>query len=376
MKTSRNKKYTTEEAKEKTQSLNNGFVMVGDYLGSHTKTLFQCHCGKEFYCRPHSIWSKNAKSCGCITKGNKMQDIVGQKFDRLTIKAFSHKSQEHRTYWLCSCTCGNETVVSRNALVSGKTKSCGCIRKEKNKERFFKDITNQKFGRLTAIRPIRQVDRTYIWECKCSCGQVVELKINTLTTGHTKSCGCYRIDLDRAKLKKRMIGVKSGNLEVIDYSHSKKCKGGSHAHWVCLCKCGNYTTASTGQLLSKKGLNVKSCGNCGLFVNGVRVSYKQLELHRLIGKGHVNFQSGRYFIDIALLYGGCKIAIEYNGQYWHKRYGERDKHRQQVLINGGWKVLNINSNYSLPTIGQVYQGIDDLIYSDKKVIDIFLSDWK
>lgn len=36
---------------------------------------------------------------------------------------------EKRTYWLCKCDCGNETVVEGGNLRSGHTKSCGCCEK-------------------------------------------------------------------------------------------------------------------------------------------------------------------------------------------------------------------------------------------------------
>ena len=50
----------------------------------------------------------------------------------------------------------------------------------------FKDITNQKFGRLTAIRYLGKSK----WECKCDCGNIVDIFGEHLRRGHTKSCGC------------------------------------------------------------------------------------------------------------------------------------------------------------------------------------------
>jgi hypothetical protein len=34
--------------------------------------------------------------------------------------------------------------------------------------------------------------RSTVWECKCDCGSVVFIKANTLLSGYTKSCGCLR----------------------------------------------------------------------------------------------------------------------------------------------------------------------------------------
>ena len=56
--------------------------------------------------------------------------------------------------------------------------------------------TNQRFGRLTAIRPTSDHDLSgsIIWECKCSCGNIVFYSVNRLTRGSTLSCGCLYHD--------------------------------------------------------------------------------------------------------------------------------------------------------------------------------------
>lgn len=32
--------------------------------------------------------------------------------------------------WKCQCDCGNEIIVRPDSLTSGHTKSCGCLQKE------------------------------------------------------------------------------------------------------------------------------------------------------------------------------------------------------------------------------------------------------
>lgn len=57
----------------------------------------------------------------------------------------------------------------------------------------LKDITGQKFGKLIAIKCIkRDKYNRAIWLCKCDCGNLTEVKIGSLTSGNTKSCGCLR----------------------------------------------------------------------------------------------------------------------------------------------------------------------------------------
>lgn len=44
------------------------------------------------------------------------------------VEDYIHKNGTHRTRWRCLCECGNTIVVLQDNLISGKTKSCGCIR--------------------------------------------------------------------------------------------------------------------------------------------------------------------------------------------------------------------------------------------------------
>ena len=59
-------------------------------------------------------------------------DLTGLKFGKLTVlENVSEGRPKGTSYWRCSCECGKETVVRRTGLVLGRTRSCGCLRKEK-----------------------------------------------------------------------------------------------------------------------------------------------------------------------------------------------------------------------------------------------------
>lgn len=55
-----------------------------------------------------------------------------------------------------------------------------------------KDLTGQKFGRLTPLKFLRIEKHKAIWLCQCDCGNSIEVRGVELTKGHTKSCGCLR----------------------------------------------------------------------------------------------------------------------------------------------------------------------------------------
>ena len=67
-----------------------------------------------------------------------MDKYIGKKFNRLTCKKFSHKGKYGEKYYLFECECGNEKVMSLLNVTSGKTKSCGCLRKETISKQFKK----------------------------------------------------------------------------------------------------------------------------------------------------------------------------------------------------------------------------------------------
>ena len=57
-------------------------------------------------------------------------NIVGKKYNRLTVIARNGYKYKKFPAWLCRCDCGNYVTLSGSALRSGHTKSCGCLQKE------------------------------------------------------------------------------------------------------------------------------------------------------------------------------------------------------------------------------------------------------
>ena len=60
-----------------------------------------------------------------------MNDLTGQRFGRLLVLYDSGKrDRNYHKFWMCKCDCGSLKLVSSTHLKSGHTKSCGCLRKE------------------------------------------------------------------------------------------------------------------------------------------------------------------------------------------------------------------------------------------------------
>ena len=66
------------------------------------------------------------------------------------------------------------------------------------------DLTGKKFGRLLVIAKTDKRDVTggVMWECLCNCGKTTFVTSYSLTSGHCRSCGCYKIDYNREQGRK------------------------------------------------------------------------------------------------------------------------------------------------------------------------------
>ena len=116
----------------------------------------------------------------------------------------------------------------------------------------MKDLTGQRFGRLTAIRPTeKRIGSNIVWELRCDCGNVTHVHTGNLgdKPRNTKSCGCIHKDVVNTDIEgerfSRLIAIRPAD------------KIGRRTAWRCLCDCGNEVDVTTSHL---KAGGVKSCG--------------------------------------------------------------------------------------------------------------------
>jgi hypothetical protein len=58
-------------------------------------------------------------------------DLMGQRFGRLVVSGAAPTSASGCARWVCTCDCGNSTTVQTGNLRNGHTKSCGCEKLER-----------------------------------------------------------------------------------------------------------------------------------------------------------------------------------------------------------------------------------------------------
>lgn len=97
----------------------------------------------------------------------KKLELTGQIFNRLTVikevKPYISPKGNRQSKWLCLCSCGQEKEIRGHDLKNNKTKSCGCLIKEKHIARFTKhgDATKDRNS------PYNYLYRTWIRIKQC-----------------------------------------------------------------------------------------------------------------------------------------------------------------------------------------------------------------
>lgn len=330
--------------------------------------ICKCECGNEISVTTSHLKCGHTQSCGCLQKEKAREanflDLTGQRFGRLTVikEADKYISPQGLKFvqWLCKCDCGNDTIVLATNLKKGTTKSCGCYSIEQVKKRLFKDLTGQKFGRLTAIKPVENNTNSNSqsmmtkWFCRCDCGNECIVQSRNLIQNHTKSCGCYNKEQASKRTLINLTGCRFGKLIVLERVENEiTSSGNSVVMWRCLCDCGEETIVRSSTLLHGY---TKSCG--------CMKSHGEYYISTYLLSNSINFEKQKKFSDLLGVGGGNlsydfylpnhNMLIECQGEQ-HERpieyFGgeeqfaiqqEHDRRKREYAKNNGYKLLEIS----------------------------------
>ena len=251
-----------------------------------SKWFCRCSCGTEKEVNAQSLRRGESLSCGCLRKKQNNEKLLNQVFGKLKVikrdleEMNKHKSSDRRNYWLCQCECGEYRTL-------------------------IKDITNQKFGLLTALYPTKNREfGSIMWHCQCDCGNTCEKAVDALTSGQTKSCGCL--------VSRNLEGQKFGKILVLEKTNQRLRK---NIIYKCRCDCGTifYTT---GVQLSKNYNSTLSCG-CTLSKGEMKI-ISILQKYNISYKTQHTFETCRFKDTNALakfdFYIDNKYLIEFDGK--------------------------------------------------------------
>lgn len=139
-----------------------------------------------------------------------------------------------------------------------------------------KNLARQKFGKLIALEPARDVNGDIkksssggvMWKCTCECGGKKEVSSSSLNMAGISSCGkCNYEDLSSRKFGKITA------LKIVIDEDGVISKNNKHIMWWCICECGVEKKIQSGHL---KSGNTKSCGGCSSYENFVGKKFDKL----------------------------------------------------------------------------------------------------
>lgn len=217
------------------------------------------------------------------------------------------------------------------------------------------DITNQVFGRLTALEVIGKDKRgEKIWKCKCQCGKEVQVLSSNLRSGKTQSCGCFRREVlsgEKENLIKDLTGQVFGFLTVIEKT-SERLNG--QVVWKCKCKCGKEHKVGSYNLTSG------STWSCGCY----KKSHGELLIEKLLMENNIPYETEKIFSSCKFeesqqyarfdFYVNNSYIIEFDGEQhftysnkgWNtkenfKKRQERDKYKNNWCRENNIPIIRI-----------------------------------
>lgn len=159
---------------------------------NHNKPMYlcKCSCGNLFTAIGSAVKNGYTKSCGCLSRQRSSEvhslDISNKRFGRLVAIRRTEERRNGERVWECQCDCGNIVYVTTGNLTSGNTQSCGCLNSTKD----LTNMVFGRLTVLERVSPTGS--KRPLWRCRCSCGNECIVGRDDLESGSTRSCGCLQ----------------------------------------------------------------------------------------------------------------------------------------------------------------------------------------
>ena len=304
---------------------------------------------------------------------------LGKKFNKLVILSII-RNEDSSTTLLCKCDCGVICNKSLYKVVSGRTKSCGSsihrLECGKNRSQYYKDHPEVGARAGEKIKEWYRNNQSTVDNRSAQHRQWWfdnKHRINELTAKFDQCCKDKRLKCKFADL-----------LEIISPDYVEDLISGNiKRNDIILTKCPIYSDYGEHKfhdiyLVSKDKLKYDRpllCSSC----QRSKTSFPEQEIYT--EKPIRNSRSIISDKELDLYYQEKKIAIEFNGIYWHSdKFKDRDYHYNKFKLCADNNILLIsvfedqwNSNkdriksYIRDTFNDT---INDLSYIDDRTIDL------
>lgn len=341
------------------------------------KSLCRCKCGNTLEVSNFKLSTFNIKDCGCgISKSNRnklIYDMTGKEYDNWNVIEYVGSGK-----YRCECKlCGNRRIITGYSLREGRTKSCGCWQRSEMKDKVFGnwlvlsnpvnnivtckclkcnsikevdaysvrrglskscgcskyiDLSKQEFGYLT----VRKRVDIGIWECECKCGTIKNVLASNLISGHTRSCGCKTRDISANTMIKRYGDTSTYKIDnprenwKIDTLRNKD----KLASFIESLECEHSWNNIASELEISTSTLRRYIERYDLFdlIDNSTVSKYEEEIVSMYDCKDIHNRTVLNGKEIDMYFDGKKLAIEFNGNYWHSDLmKEKNYHRDKTL---------------------------------------------
>ena len=314
------------------------------------------------------------------------KEFVGKTFNWLTVLDV-YRDSNNTIVCNCRCRCGAITITPLKAIRSNRSKSCGCF----HKSREFSDKLKQWFK--DNPEKVKQRSSKYIAWCNSNSDKLAEQgrRHSEWFASHSDVSDANRrrmIDMNHSSNKERSTLNRISAIEHILESSDISDK----IYPDDLKKLLSGIVASGDKIRTK-------CPQCNLFSeHNVRdifnISKKELKQFRLCNNCMQQFSTSKYEDDIAdyistfyfgelvrnfrdtispyeldLYYPEKKIAVEFNGDYWHSEdFKSKDYHYNKfkkcfesniILVNIFESIWNSKKEDILSYLKDLFNGISN-----------------
>lgn len=345
-------------------------TLLSEYTRNKAFIQVRCSCGREYKTTYSDIVRGQRTTCSYCD-----YFIVKNVFDKYGTKILTSPEEyigrKSKCEFQCFCGkffCGYPFQHS-NGFYKG---SCGCALRIKSV-----DLAGTKFNCFTVLNNnfIRRNGTNFL-ECQCDCGKICLLPLSNIKAKTRTMCNLCSASYATKKFQDKNAREikeylqKNGHIQLSPYR-------GISGRIKIQCCCKKVIVLSGEALLNLARQDFLLSCRCNKIKNGKLTSNKVFQLHEILDKGIHNYVSKNAgCIDIACVYKGRKIAIEYDEWFWHKNIEAKDKNKTRQLLKNGWLVLRIRVSNILPSYRKLIKSIDKLLQSKTRFLAITHKSWR
>ena len=267
------------------------------------------------------------------------QEMLGRTYGWLTVLDVYKDDKSGRAMCKCQCKCGSTKSVEAKRVRSNKLFSCGCY---KHSDQFKQTVSN--WSKNNPEKVIEKSNKCADW-FKNNPDKVMQrsIKYSNWCKSNQDAFSLKTTNIINAKKNNRISSLAEFNKESLNSIH-----------------CDDLSELLNGHLKGKDTIRIR-CPNCGKYGlhridNSISLKLKCVT-QRLCKECAINLNSSKYEQEIAdfistfysgslirnsrevitpleldLYYPNKKIAIEFNGDYWHNEdHKQKDYHLSKYL---------------------------------------------